>query len=51
MHENAQNLLPRHTGEGRYPAQLLKMQLGFVPQGGACWINWIPAFAGMTKLM
>jgi hypothetical protein len=24
------------------------MQLGFVPQCGACWINWIPAFAGMT---
>jgi hypothetical protein len=39
----------RHTGEGRYPVLLFKMQLGFVPQCGACWINWIPAFAGMTR--
>jgi len=42
------NSLGRHSGEGRNPAQLFKMQLGFVPQCGACWINWIPAFAGMT---
>jgi hypothetical protein len=26
-----------------YPALLFKMQLGFAPQCGTCWINWIPA--------
>ena len=39
----------RHSGEGRNPVLLFKMPLGFVPQCGAYWINWIPAFAGMTR--
>ena len=44
IHDNARNLLPCHSGEGRNPALLFKMQLGVVPQCGACWTNWISAF-------
>jgi hypothetical protein len=48
MGDNTRNLPPRHSGEGRNPALLFKMQLGFVPLCGSYFSDWIPAFAGMT---
>jgi hypothetical protein len=43
-------LLIRHSGEGRNPAVLFNMPLVFVLATQGIFYNWIPAYAGMTKL-
>jgi hypothetical protein len=46
---NAKKSNYRHSRESGNPAILFNVQLGFVhAMRGNCFIDWIPAFVGMT---